>query len=53
MPNKKQNEGTSYVPIDTTGNMNGQKTDDDKLMGMLAHLLGLLTGFVGPLIISC
>jgi uncharacterized Tic20 family protein len=26
-------------------------TQDDKTMAMLAHLLGILTGFVGPLII--
>lgn len=29
----------------------GQITPDEKTMGMLAHLLGILTGFVGPLII--
>jgi uncharacterized protein len=26
-------------------------SDDDKTMGMIAHLLGIVTGFVGPLII--
>jgi len=30
-----------------------QKTisDDDKVLAMLAHLLGLFTGFIGPLVI--
>lgn len=26
-------------------------TDDEKTMGMLAHLLGIFSGFIGPLII--
>jgi len=26
-------------------------TDDEKMMGMLAHMLGIVVGFVGPLII--
>lgn len=29
----------------------GELTADEKNMGMLCHLLGLLTGFIGPLII--
>ncbi|HOI55963.1 MAG TPA: DUF4870 domain-containing protein [Phycisphaerae bacterium] len=29
----------------------GQITPDEKTMGMLAHLLGILTGFLGPLIV--
>jgi len=29
----------------------GELTSDDKTMAMLAHLLGIVVGFVGPLII--
>ena len=28
-----------------------EATDDDRTMGMLCHLLGIFTGFIGPLII--
>jgi len=29
----------------------GQMSSDDKTMGLLAHLLGIFTGFIGPLVI--
>lgn len=29
----------------------GEVSDDEKTMGLLAHILGILTGFLGPLII--
>lgn len=29
----------------------GELTSDEKTMGMLCHLLGLLTGFIGPLVL--
>ena len=29
----------------------GVLSNDDKTMGMLAHLLGIFTGFIGPLVI--
>src|SRR4051812_11305473 len=43
-----QTPGTSSGPTPYTG---PAPTPDDKTMAMLAHLLGIVTGFVGPLII--
>ncbi|MFT7647646.1 MAG: putative Tic20 family protein [Candidatus Poriferisodalaceae bacterium] len=40
------------APLATTGMpMATSSTNDDRTMGMLAHLLGLFTGFIGPLVI--
>lgn len=37
--------------MDATAYVGPPATQDDKTMAMLAHLLGIVTGFVGPLII--
>lgn len=39
-------EAAPPTPVDTA-----DLTDDDKNLGMLAHLLGAFTGFLGPLVI--
>ncbi|MEM7014341.1 MAG: DUF4870 domain-containing protein [Verrucomicrobiota bacterium] len=42
---------TAEAPPQETPVDLGEVSDDDKTMGLLAHILGILTGFVGPLII--
>ena len=40
----------SAAPVEP-GKLPVAQTQDDKTFGMLAHLLGIITGFLGPLII--
>lgn len=44
---EQENQPSTPVTTDTPANVSA----DDKTMGMLAHLLGIVSGFVGALII--
>jgi uncharacterized protein len=41
----------SQFPPPIPSNTQSGLTEDEKTLGMLCHLLGILTGFVGPLIL--
>lgn len=50
MENQSPNQGAQQ-PVQPGEPSSAQLTNDDKNLGMLCHLLGLFTSFLGPLIL--